>query len=162
MATQTPTSSAPSSRDQANMEMLKAAFVGLQNVKPGDKKAMAAAVKVLQKSLLAIGVSEKEAEALAKLVSEPGETAHLAVTTMMNLAQKNGDQLIELKKKWADAFMRQGDSIAGIASAARAIATIASFFGAEDFAVMLNTKADEQMSETTLSKPLKLLRVAIL
>lgn len=103
--------------------------------------------RALLKSDKSLGLTDKQVEALSKIILQPGELGALAAKSIVTLQEKNAQLVLELQKQWSDAYAKQGNSIAGIAAAARAIGAIAAFFGFHDFQDALNKEADIQMAK---------------
>lgn len=109
-----------------------------------DRQAKA---RALLKSDRSLGLTDKQVEALSKIISQPSELGALAAKSIVTLQERNAQQVLELQREWANAYVGQGKSIAGIAAAARAIGAIAAFFGFHEFQDMLNKEADVQMAK---------------
>lgn len=112
-----------------------------------DAKDRQTRARALLRSDKSLGLTDKQVDALSKIISQPGELGALAAKSIVALQEKNAQQVLELQREWANAYVGQGKSIAGIAAAARAIGAIAAFFGFHEFQDMLNKEADIQMAK---------------
>lgn len=129
-----------SSRPNVSMDVER----GFELASPEDRRAQAQRVL---KSRKASGLAEKQIQAASRVIEQPGEIGALAAKSIIALQEKNAQLVLELQKQWSDAYAKQGNSIAGIAAAARAIGAIAAFFGFHDFQDALNKEADIQMAK---------------
>lgn len=135
-----------------NPVFLKALERDFQDVQrtPAGSPQRKAAIENVAKKAAAAGLDAQRVDTLKKYLEQPGKMAELIVTTIDSLAKKKSENLIDLQRQWSNAFMRQGDAVANMAGLARTIATIASLFGAKDFADMLNAKADEELAKAEI------------